>query len=474
MVSRVSLAPGETFILTLVFCPNEESPAPGRLVVGTNSHKWEIELIGSGREAVLIVSRISMEFIECVVGNTYEQKLGLKNVGDVNYPVEFRIEPEMTDFSFHPPSVLLKPFSEGHVVVKYAPKREFRRSLDLIVSSPYSSHLIPVTVHSGTITLDFNKNLLDFGLFEKSSKPSMSLIIKNTGTLKTNFSIKTHVRPPLFQLSSSKGAILPRKIAEIVITHVKAEVHQIMDHLIIKTDAVDKTYQVQLRGNSEEAAVKKEEFSQVNLGVCPAMQTTNQTFKVKNYGRFPLALHALATYPLKIFPTSAHVEGDAEATISVAWYPSGGYELRSVIRLETNIGAFDVMVRGKALLPEVTLRNQNVDFGICAVGHKYTSCFAITNKGKVPLYWSMASNKEVFILDKQSGEVKASCTEEVPIHFLPATIGRQAATMMLECRGLNFKEIHVSGVGGSLGLDMEPKKGVGLGMLLRLRFLMSL
>ena len=461
---RISLHPGDTFVLPIVFCPNEENPPAGRLVVGTNSHRWEIELVGSGREAVLIVSRISMEFIECVVGNFYEQKLGLKNVGDVNYPVEFRMEPPMSDFVFDPPSVVLKPFSEGHVLVKYNPRSEVNGSYDLVVSSPYSTHTIPMTVHSGTIILEFSRDTLDFGLFEKSSRPSLPLVIRNTGTLKTNFTVRTHVRPPMFQLSMTKGQIQAKKTQEIFVTHTKAEVHEIDDYLTIKTDAVDTIYHVQLRGNSEEACVKHEEFAHVNLGICPALQATCQSFSIRNYGRFPLHLQAHATYPLKIHPTTLHIEGGEEASINVTWHPSGGYELRSLIHLETNIGPYDVTVRGKALLPEVQVRNQNLDFGICALEHTYESSFTIINKGKVPLYWNIGNlPKETFVVAKDRGELAAGTSEDVGVSFTATSAGRKVTTLLLELRGLNFKELRFSGIGGSLGLKIYPENGVELG-----------
>lgn len=154
-------------MLSIVFHPTVENPPAGRLCVGTKNQSWDIELIGSGREAVLIVSRISMEFVECIVGNEYEQKLSFKNIGDVNYPVEFRTEPELPDITFDPPAVVLKPFGEGHVTVKFKPRQELQGTYDLVVSSPYSVHLIPVTLHSGIVAIDFSAASLDFGMFEK-------------------------------------------------------------------------------------------------------------------------------------------------------------------------------------------------------------------------------------------------------------------------------------------------------------------
>ncbi|KAJ1562456.1 hypothetical protein HK405_011862, partial [Cladochytrium tenue] len=171
-VSRISLFPGQTFNLALVFNPREESPAPGKLLVGTVAETWEIELVGLGREAVLIVSKIALEFSGCIIGNSYERKLGLKNVGDVNYPVTFKLEKENRDLSFIPNSLVINPFSESSVVVQYSPSKETRTTIVLTVVSPYSTHRIPIALHAGSVSLVFNTAVLDFGMFERVTRPS--------------------------------------------------------------------------------------------------------------------------------------------------------------------------------------------------------------------------------------------------------------------------------------------------------------
>lgn len=205
MLSRMSLSPGKQFMLPIVFRPNEETPASGRVVIGSDAETWEIELLGKGREAVLIVSKIAMDFRESIIGNSYEQKLGLKNVGDVNYPVEFHLDQELADVIFSPTSVLLQPFSENFVNLIYRPTREIRSTVNLIVSSPYSSHTIPVTFHAGYVILELSHTHLDFGMFEKSTQPSVILNVTNAGSVKTAYLIRSMSRPPLFQIKNSKG-----------------------------------------------------------------------------------------------------------------------------------------------------------------------------------------------------------------------------------------------------------------------------
>lgn len=236
----------------------------------------------------------------------------------------------------------------------------------------------------------------------------------------------------------------------------RAEVHQIHDRLTVKTDLVDKIFSLGITGQAEEAAVKLEEFSAVNLGVCPAMETTTKSFKIANYGRFPLSVEAQAAYPIKIHPPTITVNGGEDEDLHVSWFPSGAYELRSIVKLLTNIGPLDVTVRGKALLPELVLRNNTIDFGVCAVGHSYDSKVAIFNKGKVPLHWNLPATRDGFSFAKDHGIVESGASEDLIIRFSPTALGRKMTTFLLECRGLNFKELHLSGVGGTASLEVMP------------------
>jgi hypothetical protein len=354
---RVSLFPGQSYNLALVFNPHEESPAPGKLIIGTNSESWEIELIGLGREAVLIVSKVALEFTECLIGNSYERKLGLKNVGDVNYPVTFKLEREFPDLEFIPPSLVINPFSEGYVIVSYTPTKETKSTVVMTVSSPYSTHKVPVLLHAGTAILEFSSELLDFGMFEKVTRPSMKLVVKNTGTVRTSYNVRDVAKPSRFQLTSSKGLLHPGKSAEVTVTHIRHEVCQFNERLIVRSDLIDKFYYIKIKGQCEQALLKPEEFSLLNMGVCPVLESTTKILNFTNYGRFRLDYTIKSSYPLKVNPSYGVVGGDETAAVNVTWNPSGGYELRTQLTVVTNIGNYNVIIRGKAAFPELTVKN---------------------------------------------------------------------------------------------------------------------
>ncbi|XJO75841.1 hypothetical protein BDV3_006456 [Batrachochytrium dendrobatidis] len=455
--SRVSLFPGKSYNLPLVFNPHEENPSPGRLIIGTSMETYEIELIGLGREAVLIVSKIALEFSECLIGNSYEQKLGLKNIGDVNYPVKFQLEKEFPDLEFYPSSLVIDPFSESFVAITYTPSHEIRTAVVFSVSSPYSTHKVPVMVHAGVATLEFNSTEIDFGMFERTTRPSMDLVIKNTGTVPTSYHVKDVAKPSMFNISPAKGILLAGKVVTLNVTHIRHEVAAFDEKLVVKTDLIDKHYYIKVCGQCEETVLHPEEFSLVNMGICPVLESTSKLFTFKNHGRFPLEYSIKATYPLKVFPVQGRVLGEETGTVSIQWNPSGGYELRTQLSMVTNIGKYQVVVRGKAMFPEIQVNNMYLDYGVCAVGFKYRDVFIIENKGKVPVFFTIPPCKDInFSTVVNGGVLAAKEVMEIEVFFTPSMLGKISSSILVECKGIHYKEIVVVGVGGSMKTDVSP------------------
>ncbi|KAJ3338988.1 hypothetical protein HDU93_008811 [Gonapodya sp. JEL0774] len=444
--ARVSLPPGKTFNLPIVFNPQEESPPPGKLTVGTINERWTIELVGAGREAVLIISRNAMEYSDCIIGNRYEQRLDLKNVGDVEFP----------DLRVTPSTLTVLPFSEASVTVAFVPTAETKSSVVLEITSPYSYHRIPINLHAGSVLLEFSVESLDFGMFEKSSRPELKFHIKNVGTVKTSYQLKDTNRPSRFHITNFKGLLLPRKHSDLTITTVCYEVGSFRERLVLKTDLVNRPFTLYAHGQCEEALLKHNEFNFLNLGLCPVSDATSKILTWRNYGRFPLTWSMKFAYPVKVQPANGITLGGETSTCQVSWTPSGAYELRSAISLATNIGTFSVSVRGKALFPEIGIRSVFIDFGVCAIGTTYTETISITNKGKVPLAWQIPSPKDHYTLSKSEGSMLPRENEDIKVSFTPPSFGKFTSSLLVECKGINYKEIALLGVGGRMNLDIAP------------------
>lgn len=454
---RISLSNGEVYQLPLVFCPHEENPLSGHLIVGTNSEQYDIELVGYGREAVLIVSKVALEFNECIIRNSYEQKFSLKNIGDVNYPVTFQLEKPFGDLEFKPNSLVINPFSESFVTVTYKPSHETRSTVVLTISSPYSVHKLPVLLHAGYVTLGFDVTELDFGMFERTTKPSLTMNVTNEGTVKTSVWIRDMTKPPLFSISPAKSFLLPGKSIAVKVTYVQHEVAQFEERLIIKSDLHDKVNHMVIRGQCEETVLIADEFCMMNMGICPVLEQTTRPLLFTNHGNFPLTYQIKNSYPLKVSPTSGTVLGKETSAVQVSWSPSGGYELRTQIQMLTNIGQFQVVVRAKAMFPELALSSTYVDFGVCALGHPYRHLIKLDNNGKVPLRYNIPACKETsFVTTVNSGNLAPKESISFEIVFTPGQMGKITGSIILECRGIHYKEIILVGVGGMMQLDINP------------------
>ena len=123
---RVQIKPNAYYDLPLCFYPANENPLPGRLTIYTAQETLQLELVGSGRNAVLAISKTVLSLTECIVGNTYHEVVDFTNAGDVNYPLEFSILEDgasvARDIAFRPPSAVLLPFEKLRMHMAYKPR----------------------------------------------------------------------------------------------------------------------------------------------------------------------------------------------------------------------------------------------------------------------------------------------------------------------------------------------------------------
>jgi hypothetical protein len=456
LISRISIKPGKKYDLPLVFCPKEENVKPGRLVISTVMTKWEIELAGLGREAVLIISKVSLEFVDCIIGNCYEQVMTLKNIGDVNYPVTFKTDKPIPELEFSPPSLIIQPFSEAVLTVAFVPTADTKVNRMITVNSPYSITKLPITLHAGHVKLQFDRKLVDFGLFEKTTSPVQSVIIKNIGSVKTNFFIKDLIKPSRFLLENYKGLLEPGKTVELKIRHIRHDVYSFTETLSVKTDLIDEVDYITVKGHCEEAVLIPTEFTHLNMGICPISDTSMKTLKIKNHGRFPIDFEMKASYPLKVSPASGSINGGDIGNINVIWMPSGAYELRSQLNMETNIGNYAVLVKGRSVAPELHILNDLVDFGVCAVNQVHKKNVQITNKGKVSLRYMVPAPKEAaYTIPDPHGILEPKESRELVVLFHPKEMNKYMCNLIFECKGVAYKEATAIGIGGLLEMSLS-------------------
>ena len=99
------IEPSEHFELEIAFVPQGEDVFHGRLVIETNSRIVSVELIGTGREAMLSYDNSNIDFTKTIVGNVYRRQLVITNMGELIYPISvFIVRPHIHILSPFPSS----------------------------------------------------------------------------------------------------------------------------------------------------------------------------------------------------------------------------------------------------------------------------------------------------------------------------------------------------------------------------------
>lgn len=258
-------------------------------------------------------------------------------------------------------------------------------------------------------------------------------------------------------MTNSKGSLLPgANPTEISVSFVQQVVKLIDENLTIKTDLHNSNYLVNVKGRSEEALLHLEEFQQQTFGMCPILKAASLTFSIRNYGHFPLTFDAKYSYPIKLQPTSGIIKDMNSLEFYATWVPQGAFDLRSVVQLITNIGNFDIIIRGKSLIPDLKIQTSLIHFGYCGMGYEYVEYIVFLNSGKVPLSWHIPDIPEGFSFDRSKGDLLPKEETKVGVKFIPTEVGKKSASLSIECRGTPCKEISLDAICGTFGMTLGP------------------
>lgn len=62
-----------------------------------------------------------------------------------------------------------------------------------------------------------------------------------------------------------------------------------------------------------------------------------------------------------------------------------------------------------------------------------------------------------YIVTKSSGVLGPKEEKDIKVGFLPVSIGRFSASLVIECKGVSFKEVALSGIGAVMKLKVLPE-----------------
>eukprot|EP01083_Nonionella_stella_P195629 720472_1 len=266
-------------------------------------------------------------------------------------------------------------------------------------------------------------------------------------------------RPPsqlMFSLSRWDGVAVPNADIEIVVKTKSGVSGEFSDELCVETELSGVREFFTVKGHCETSQVNASDFKTIHFKEALIGEVAKHEFSITNSGGFPLTYTMKATFPVKISPTQGVIDGQESVTFQVSWIPTGGYDLRSSISCHTNCGDYEIHVKGHGTYPRFTVQNATTDFGICAIGHTYTSTFLVINRGQVHIPWSIPNVDKCFEVSKRSGVIAINGRQEIELSFCPEDTKAYRASMVVESRG-RYREINSVGIGGLLKLD-HPEK----------------
>lgn len=418
-------------------------------------------MVGCGKESVIIFSKQKLTFENCIIGNSYEQKIILKNIGDVNYPIIFKTDGDIKDdITYTPENMVINPYMEKEVIVTYTPSSIENCKIVMEVESPYSKNDLPIIINSGTVKLEFNMTTLDYGIFEKNARPCKILRITNTGTMKTSFMIEEKDSKSLIRLSITKGIIYSGATTDIRVSLINSEVGKVDAKLFIYTDLLTDKYCISIIGVCEESILNPEEFKLIDMGINPTNSQVIKQLTLRNYGKFPLTYRISYSYPIKISRNSGVIDGKDEHIINVIWIPNSSYDLRSTLNMKTNIGVYNILVRGKSAFPEISISKLYIDFGVKAIGLVHKESIELFNNGIVPLKWTAYQSRtnHFYKISQESGSLGIKEKTVLDVFFKPTVNTKFTSSYIIECKGRTYKEINMVGIGGLISIDLTPKE----------------
>lgn len=120
----VQINPSGAYNLPLLFNPPHEQPFSGKLTIVTHLKNYTIDLVGTGREAVLSLTKQKIEILNAIVGNVYRVDFEVLNAGDLTYPLSLDIisppgsnDDCLSDLTIHPKSMRIPSFDKEKAIV---------------------------------------------------------------------------------------------------------------------------------------------------------------------------------------------------------------------------------------------------------------------------------------------------------------------------------------------------------------------
>ena len=292
-----------------------------------------------------------------------------------------------------------------------------------------------------------------FGDIPAESSVKDSVYIKNIGTFLLTVR-NMYTQSLSFTFSPDSLSILPGDSEKVVITFASGPAGVKRDTIAMATDIYNTpSYYLPLSGNSIASRFALHPI-QLNFGTLLRGLSSKDSILVKNPGGTILSIDSIRSgrNSYSILPAARTIGAGDSAWFTVTFAPQSSGDLNSALVFYHS--AFTspdtLIVNGTGIEPIFSNNRTSIIFGNSTVGDPKQDSMIVTNSGTSPLSITsvISSDTNQFKVFPLSAMIAPSASKTFIVTFLPASMGVQNATLVMNHNAVNAKDsLELSGFG---------------------------
>ena len=462
----MTLSPGHTTLITVIFSPVTRGAQSATLTINSNVPFQTVTVYGTGIGPVIQLSRNSIDFGNAEFGFSSEKTFLVRNQGETQLNVT-SITVDNPVFSISPASFSVIPGNFQVVSVTFTPPaRENYSGTITIRSNDYENSIqtIPLIVNTVERDIELSLTSLDMGGTDIGDSSTVFFAIRNVGTSVLTVSSIT-IDNDLFSVSPDSAAIA-------------AGDSQIVSVLFIPLTYIQQNAQITILSNDFDEGTLIVDVTAVGLITEIDLSDTTLSFGevsvgttelgilfIRNIGSYELIASSISNTNsvFNIEPSSARIAANDSIAVLVWFTPSDVGEVVdtiTVLNTDNDESTLKIVLSGTGVLsPNIAIPETIVEFGNMLIGLSDIDSFIINNEGSGELLISSIScDDSVITIEYDTSVIAPADSMEVILTFSPVTAGEITAliTILTNDPDEGSRTVHVTGT----AILMEPPVNV--------------
>jgi hypothetical protein len=292
--------------------------------------------------------------------------------------------------SIEPSSLVIPPFKKGgfKVTVKSSKKQRLSQTVSYIFNHTQTFNFLiqadiepaVMKLSKSSLVFEFEEDNMDASLVEK-------IVIENECGAATHFNWKVPADSN-FKVEPSEGLVDPRGTFVVFVRYTPAVI-KLDSHEEVLGMSVENGEKLELRCKGIVAEAKCT-FLQKTLDFAVVAVGLKQEKSVTLKNHLPsVAIFHIKRFPeqLKITPMKGRISGDGKSNIKIEFISTEPLTLVSDIEVQIRGGkSLTLAVRAQAIVPNVYVKEHEIDFGGVTCGNQAVTRFHIMNDSVIPAH----------------------------------------------------------------------------------------